>query len=152
MWLTSEYKVIWRENLAIYHKSIKTFFQAPLQMKKLLTSGCTLMYCSMASSEVLQIWQTYPPLSAAWRKLSVWASSFENTSIIYKNEQEFHLRLNDKRTNKSWWTSVQVTIIPKINIFGQNKIISASTIQITRKRVRAWLLWSNSMVYVFCQR
>lgn len=40
----------------------------------------------MASSDVLHIWQRYPPLSAAWRKLSVWASSFENTSMIYKQE------------------------------------------------------------------
>ena len=56
MRLIIEYKVIWKENLAIYQKSlIRAFFQAPLQMKKLLTSGCTLMYCSMASSDVLQI-------------------------------------------------------------------------------------------------
>ena len=33
---TSKYKAIWKENLAIYQKSLKTLFQAPLHLQLVL--------------------------------------------------------------------------------------------------------------------
>ena len=43
---TSKYKAIWRENLAIYQKSLRAFFQAPLQLEQ--EKQCTCVNLTLA--------------------------------------------------------------------------------------------------------